>query len=120
MKKHRCRVCGRYGVTDIHHIFGGRFRQLSERMGLVIELCRECHHKAHHNSEFGIALKHDAELDWLEQGHSLEEWMEIFHRTWVTEDELGIERAVPTDPFDDAERPEKWSVRFIDESVGGL
>jgi len=86
-------------------------------MGLVIELCRDCHSKAHNNREFGDALKHDAELEWIEN-HSIEEWMEIFHRTWVTEDELGIERAVPTDPFDDAERPEKWSVRFMDGNQG--
>lgn len=65
-----------------------------------------------------MALKHDAELDWLEQGHSLEEWMEIFHRTWVTEDELGIERIQPEDPFDDYDRPEKWSKRFIDGNQG--
>lgn len=99
-------------MTDIHHIFGGRFRQMSERMGLVIELCRECHSKAHNNREFGDALKHDAELDWLEQGRSLEEWMDVFHRTWVTEDELGVVREAPTDPFDDIEGTDRWITKF--------
>ena len=112
-KKHRCRVCGGYGVTDLHHIFGGRFRQISDRHGFLIELCRECHHKAHHVAEFGTALKHDAELEWLEEGHTLDEWMEIFGRTWVTEDEIGIERAVPDDPFDDTERPQRRIEQYV-------
>lgn len=78
-------------------------------MGFVVELCRECHCKAHNSAEFGTALKHDAELEWLEDGHSLEDWMEIFGRTWVTEDELGVERIQPEDPFDDYEGHGTWT-----------
>ena len=107
-KTNRCRICGKYGVTDWHHIFGGRFRNLSEKHGFVVELCRGCHHKAHNNAEFGTALKHDAELEWLEDGNSIEDWMEIFGRTWVTREEIGIERPQPEDPFDDIEDHERW------------
>jgi len=86
-KKHRCRLCGAYGDTHIHHIFGGPFRKISERYNFVIELCPKCHREVHRNASMAEALKHDAQLEWLEE-HSLEEWLEIIPRNWVSPDEV--------------------------------
>ena len=87
VKKHRCQVCGEYGVTHIHHIFGGRWRKISEQMDFVIELCPYCHAKAHGNTEFSDALRHDCQLEFLET-HSMSDWMEMMHRTWVNQSEI--------------------------------
>lgn len=42
-----CWLCGRNGSSDPldkHHIFGGAYRNKSERMGLVVYLCHSrCH-----------------------------------------------------------------------------
>ena len=82
-KTHRCRVCGTYGVTQIHHIFPGPLRRISEREDFVIELCPACHEKAHSDSDFAFSLKHDAQLEWLWSGHTMAEWMEMMGRSWV-------------------------------------
>ena len=38
-KKHVCKICGKSGVTEIHHVFYGQFRKKSEKLDLVIEVC---------------------------------------------------------------------------------
>lgn len=55
----RCWRCGRNGAQDVldkHHIFGGAFREKSEKLGLVVWLCHhDCHifgpEAVHRNSE---------------------------------------------------------------------
>lgn len=114
-KKHRCRVCKAYGVTQIHHIFPGPLRRISEREDLVIELCPECHRMAHKDADFSWCLKHDAQLEWLKRGHTMAEWMAMMHRSWVYVREAPErEKAQPppeTGPgrFDDEE--EQWQTR---------
>ena len=54
-----CWLCGRNGCADVldkHHIFGGAFREKSEKLGLVVWLCHhDCHifgpEAVHRNSE---------------------------------------------------------------------
>lgn len=41
--KAHCYLCGRYGYTEEHHIFGGPNRNLSEKYGLKVYLCLYCH-----------------------------------------------------------------------------
>lgn len=42
-QKGQCYLCGRYGLTEEHHIFGGANRTLSERYGLKVQICPSCH-----------------------------------------------------------------------------
>ena len=102
VKKHRCRVCGVYGVTHIHHIFGGARRRISDKYDFVIELCPVCHEKAHNDASFGNALKHDCQLQYMED-YSMEEWMDLMGRSWIDEGELAKEPRNPhnSDIFDD-------------------
>lgn len=51
----RCYICKK-PKNDLHEIFGGRNRQNSIKLGLVLPLCRECHHKAHFNADFSDFL----------------------------------------------------------------
>jgi len=118
-KTHRCQVCGSYGVTQIHHIFGGPLRRMSEKHDFVIELCPKCHEKAHSDADFSFNLKHDAQLEWLWSGHTMAEWMEMMHRSWVYIREVskpGKAREIPEDGpgrFDDEEaRNEKGSLDY--------
>ena len=43
----RCFLCGRYGPLENHHIFGGANRRKSERFGLKVGLCADCHRNGH-------------------------------------------------------------------------
>ena len=42
-----CFLCGCYGFLDEHHIFGGPCRKASDKRGLVVHLCRDCHRYIH-------------------------------------------------------------------------
>lgn len=43
-----CYLCGRYGEhLDVHHVFGGSCRQTSDRLHIVVRLCRKCHDHIH-------------------------------------------------------------------------
>lgn len=41
-----CFMCGKFGPTEKHHIFGGvANRKLSEQDGLWVYLCPDCHNR---------------------------------------------------------------------------
>ena len=50
-----CYRCGRYGITEKHHIFGAANRGHAESDGLFVYLCPACHNRppqgAHFNRE---------------------------------------------------------------------
>lgn len=52
----KCYICGKWGRVDEHHVFGGPCRKMSDRYGLVVHLCRECHSLIH-DSEKGKEMK---------------------------------------------------------------
>lgn len=54
--KTKCLICQRYGHLEEHHaMFGTANRRLSEKYGLKVYLCPECHRTGHH------AVHRDAE-----------------------------------------------------------
>lgn len=76
-----CRLCGAV-ATDRHHVFMGRNRQLSERYGCVVWLCRECHVLVHREREVCLRLMR-AEQRRLEMVMSREEFIGIFGRNYL-------------------------------------
>ena len=50
-EKGRCYLCGSYesayNPIELHHVFGGPDRKVSDRLGLVVHLCRNCHDYVH-------------------------------------------------------------------------
>ena len=52
----KCYICGKWGKVDEHHVFGGPCRKTSDRYGLVVHLCRDCHSLIH-DSEKGREMK---------------------------------------------------------------
>ena len=51
----QCFLCNRTSRLERHHIFGGALRKKSELLGLVVDLCHECHNEppfgVHHCKE---------------------------------------------------------------------
>lgn len=47
-----CHYCGRVGQMHKHHIFGGANRKWSEKYGLFIHLCPECHNMSDYSVHF--------------------------------------------------------------------
>lgn len=81
-----CYVCGR-DHADLHHIFGGRNRQMSDRLGLTVYLCREHHMAVHANPNHGLdaILKKTAQEEY-EKTHTRQEFIKTFGKSYITED----------------------------------
>lgn len=75
-------------VEEHHLVHGSSNRKHSERLGLVIDLCSECHtgrnrYSAHNSPEMNLKYKRMAQRCFEGRGHSREEFMEIFGRNYL-------------------------------------
>lgn len=71
-------------ATDRHHIFGGANRQLSEKYGLTVYLCRNCHREVHDHPNQGadLCLKRIGQK-MFERDHDREDFRRIFERDYL-------------------------------------
>ncbi len=82
MSNQYCFICGRQ-ATERHHLIGGTAnRKLSEQYGLVVYLCRDCHHRAHHDPLWNRSLKRYGQRCWEERYGSREDFIKIFGKSW--------------------------------------
>ena len=88
-RKGCCYLCGKYGQTDEHHIFGGPNRMLSEQYGLKVDLCLECHrfgkHAEHKDHAVMDELHRQGQEAFESQVGSRKEFMKIFGRNYLWE-----------------------------------
>ena len=105
-KKGECYLCGRYCQTQEHHIFGGPNRSVSEKYGLKVQLCLDCHlgkDGVHGGTDKAINLKKGLhkcgqlvfesyyadkkyktkEPEWFYDGSPREKFMELFGRNYL-------------------------------------
>lgn len=81
-----CYICGR-PADHIHHvIYGTGNRSVSDREGLIVGLCWECHTRVHAkpNKGMDLLLKTDAEKAYRKD-HSFEEWVRKFGKSRLGE-----------------------------------
>lgn len=80
-----CFVCGRSNAVHKHHLIEGTAnRRISDRYGLVVDLCLECHERAHRDAELADRLHRYAEQLWLdEHGGTVEEFIQIFGKNYL-------------------------------------
>lgn len=85
-KDRACYLCGRINGLEMHHIFGGvANRKISEKYGLKVWLCHNCHtgkDGAQYDPEKNRLLKMDAQFAF-EQIHSRSEWMQIIGKNYL-------------------------------------
>ena len=84
----RCHICGRWGYTERHHIFGGANRRRSERDGLVVNLCVLCHREgkeAVHRSAVTMQRLHEeGQRMWMERtGGSVEDFRRAYGKSYL-------------------------------------
>lgn len=86
-RKGMCYLCGRYGSTEEHHIFGGPNRTLSEQYGLKVYLCLECHqfgkHAVHKDQAVMNELHKQGQEAFENQLGSRQQFMQIFGRSYL-------------------------------------
>lgn len=98
MAHRECWLCGRNGSADPldrHHIFGGARKELSEKYGLMVDLCHhDCHifgSEAVHNNKENMQKLHEygQRLCMERHGMSKEEFIYLFGKNYLSEDERG-------------------------------
>lgn len=84
-----CYLCGKTlgpGMREIHHVFGGANRDNSEKYGLIVPLCHDCHNEpplgVHHNKGRRLKLQAEAQNEF-EKEYSSAEFMGIFGRDYI-------------------------------------
>ena len=86
-RKGRCYLCGEYGQTEEHHIFGGPNRPLSEQYGLKVDLCLKCHRFGNHAVHKDQAVMNELHKQGQEafENHfgSRQQFMQIFGRNYL-------------------------------------
>lgn len=81
----KCHLCGSTRDVQIHHVFGGPFRDKSAKYGLVVPLCRECHegpHGVHMDAKKMAKLREEGQRKFQEAHPDLD-FMAIFRRNWI-------------------------------------
>lgn len=87
-----CFICGTtHGPFERHHLFGGALRKKSEKYGLVVLLCHNCHNEspngAHHNRAAMRALHiYGQKRAMRENGWTVEDFRREFYKNYL-EDE---------------------------------
>ena len=80
----RCYICGAYGHTDEHHVFGGPCRKTSDRYGLVVHLCRSCHSQIHdQGGNTNLYLHQRGQMIYEEHFGSRQDFIREFIRSYL-------------------------------------
>ena len=88
-EKGKCFICGRHMPTESHHIFFGTAnRKPSEKYGLKVDLCHECHNEPPNGGHFSNIqcrfLQKIAQSEAMRYyGWSKDEFMQIFGRNYL-------------------------------------
>lgn len=65
----KCYICGKRTCLEEHHIFGGANRKRSEKDGLKVLLCHDCHNEppngVHHNKGIKRQLQQIGQRAWM-------------------------------------------------------
>ena len=81
-----CYLCGRKTNLERHHIFAGvANRRLSEKFGLWIYLCHDCHtgtKGAQYDADKSLELKRDAQMAF-EEIYGNKRWMDAFKKNYL-------------------------------------
>ena len=77
-----CEICQR-PADDIHHVFAGRLRQLSEQYEMVMNLCRYCHQRLHGDPSGEWLKWKKVYQQRFEKEHGKGEFLKVFGRSYT-------------------------------------
>lgn len=89
--EHKCYMCEKQGRMELHHVYFGKNRKISDEQGFVVHLCRKCHREDNGvHGKYGFLmdtyLKKTLQLEY-EKTHSREEFMRLIGCNYLEEDE---------------------------------
>ena len=85
-ERKECYFCGKLTNLERHHVFGGvANRPISEKYGLTVWLCHNCHtgqDGAQYDKMKNLRLKQDAQFAF-ERNHSRSQWMKLIGKNYL-------------------------------------
>ena len=85
-ERKECYFCGKLTNLERHHVFGGvANRPISEKYGLTVWLCHNCHtgqNGAQYDKMKNLRLKQDAQFAF-ERNHTRSEWMKLIGKNYL-------------------------------------
>ena len=85
-ERKECYFCGKLTNLERHHVFGGvANRPISEKYGLTVWLCHNCHTGAagaQYDKMKNLHLKQDAQFAF-ERNHTRSEWMKLIGKNYL-------------------------------------
>ena len=84
----KCYICGKRQKMELHHIFGAANRSKSDKDGLIVYLCHDCHNEppngVHHNRGMDLQLKQIGQKAWMEHyGKTEEEFIKAYGKSYL-------------------------------------
>lgn len=80
--KGRCYICGHGGITQVHHMVPGVYRDKSDKYGLMVNLCPPCHKALHDHGVHYRDMKQYAQIIFL-KNYSMELWWHEFCKDYL-------------------------------------
>lgn len=77
-----CELCGMTAVHRHHCFFGTANRKVSERLGMVVDLCMSCHALVHADYTVRVKLCRKYQAKY-EETHTREEFRAEFGRSYL-------------------------------------
>jgi len=83
--KDYCYICGLYTYCNPHHLIEGiGRRKLSDKYGLVVNACFNCHRDIHDHPERYLYLKKEAQQFAMKQySWSIQDWINKFGKNYL-------------------------------------
>lgn len=83
-----CYLCGSSKNLECHHVINGNpGRKLSEKHGLKVKLCQECHKNVHADVSVRWALKRRAQIKWMEKNKKrISDFVSVFGKNYIDEE----------------------------------
>jgi hypothetical protein len=81
----QCAECGSCYCIEKHHVFPGPNRKISEKYGMVEDLCPTCHrgdNGIHFNKAMMLRYKQKHQRAY-EETHSREDWIKLIGRNYL-------------------------------------
>lgn len=100
-------MCGRKATDGVvlttHHVFhGNKFKLVSERYGMLLTLCADCHKRLHASRELDRRVQKMCQREF-ENRYSRKEFISVFKKSWLMPEddryykqEVFLRRAVRT------------------------
>jgi hypothetical protein len=81
----KCFICQSEKGLEVHHVFFGTAnRKQSDKHGLTVPLCPDCHRGpkgVHHNKQLDLYIKRYAQMQF-EKEYSYERFMQLFGKNY--------------------------------------